>query len=141
MGSKFRDAARRADLIAREIGGKITAEESAELAALTASLREAQRPFFDAMKEKFEKTAAEMFTPDELRAGLLSPCALPMTEADWSSLSRRAAERFDLSLWKKGGSCESCRRPAVFARAVDGMTWKAHRLVCVVHAGLDGTEK
>lgn len=25
-----------------------------------------------------EKTAAEMFTPEELRAGLLSPCALPL---------------------------------------------------------------
>lgn len=42
-----------------------------------------------------EKTAAEMFTPEELRAGLLSHCALPPTLAEPAPQVTEKIERDD----------------------------------------------
>lgn len=42
-----------------------------------------------------EKTAAEMFTPEELRAGLLSFCALPPTLAEPAPQVTEKIERDD----------------------------------------------
>ncbi len=72
---------------------------------------------------------------DEVR--LLRRGAVPSSEQEWSSLSREAGDRFDLSLWKKGGSCVHCASPAVFARAFgEPRSFEPGRflLVCKSHA-------
>lgn len=62
-----------------------------------------------------------------------------LTEKEWSSLSRRAAYRRDLSLWKKGGVCATpwCGSEAVYAISWD-LDWGIGHflIVCERHAGL-----
>ena len=56
----------------------------------------------------------------------------------WSELSRLTGDRFDLSLWKKGGLCEhpGCQLMAVFARKI-GRDWSEFSRVCLEHASIE----
>lgn len=61
----------------------------------------------------------------------------PTSEAEWSELSALAVDRFDLSLWKRGGRCDhqGCESDAVFV--LRRCCVPPRLLLCLEHAGLD----